>query len=152
MNVVCAYCAAEGKPALIGEKEPLDDPRETHGICTAHQRRLAWTLEESFQQFPPCGREPASLDIEGKSIGPFPRDENDPAGPKGSARLPASLPKPIVYLCRGKRTWLLSQDITDDEGVRSYITATQVPREVDVETALRRVQAEFPEYDIRLLS
>ncbi len=152
MNVVCAYCAAEGKPALIGEKEPFDDPRETHGICAAHQRRLAWTSEESFQQSPPGVREPASPDLEDTPIGPFPRDGNDPMGTRASARLPAPMPKPIVYLCRGSRTWLLSQDIADDEGARSYITATQVPRDVDMETALQMVQAELPEYDIRVLN
>ena len=151
MNVVCAYCAAEGKPALIGEKEPFDDPRETHGVCAEHQRRLAWSIEEFFQQSPPCVREPASPDVEGKPIGPFPRDGNDSVGTKASIRLPASMPKPIVYLCRGNRTWLLSQDISDDKGVRPYITATRVPRDVDVKTALRMVQAEFPDYDIRLL-
>ncbi len=46
MKVVCVYCATEGKPALIGEKEPLDDPRVTHGICAEHQRRLARAAEE----------------------------------------------------------------------------------------------------------
>jgi len=76
---------------------------------------------------------------------------------RGMVAMPAprplpSMPKPIVYLCRGSRTWLLSEDITDGEGARSYITATQVPRDVDVETALRMVQDEFPEYDIRVLN
>lgn len=36
MISVCANCLQEGKPAIIGEKEPLDDRRETHGICPAH--------------------------------------------------------------------------------------------------------------------
>ena len=40
MIVVCAYCAKEGKPALIREKDPLDDPRVTHGVCAEHQLRL----------------------------------------------------------------------------------------------------------------
>ena len=66
MKVVCAYCAAEGKPALIGEKAPLDDPRETHGICVVHQRRLAWTSEESFQQSPPGVREPDTCECQGR--------------------------------------------------------------------------------------
>ncbi len=43
MKVVCAHCATEGKPALMREKEPLDDPRVTHGIWVEHQRRLART-------------------------------------------------------------------------------------------------------------
>ena len=40
----------------------------------------------------------------------------------------------------------------DDESVRSHFTPILLPRDVDVETALRRVQAEFREYDIRVLS
>ncbi len=40
MKVVCVYCAEEGKPALIREKEPLDDPRVTHGVCAEHHLRL----------------------------------------------------------------------------------------------------------------
>lgn len=152
MKVVCASCAAEGKPALMGEKEPLDDPRETHGICAEHQRRLAWTLEEFFQQSPPCVREPASPDIEGKPIGPFPREGNDSVGTKASAGSPSSWPKPILYLCRGERTWLLSQDIAEEEGSRPYFTATQISRDVDGETALRIVQAELPDYDIRVMN
>ncbi len=63
-----------------------------------------------------------------------------------------TMPKRIVYLCRGKRTWLLCQDIADGEGVRSHFTAIELPYDVDVDTALRLVQAEFPEYDIRVLN
>jgi hypothetical protein len=33
MRVVCSWCEAEGKPALVREKEPLEDPEETHGVC-----------------------------------------------------------------------------------------------------------------------
>jgi hypothetical protein len=62
------------------------------------------------------------------------------------------MPKPIVYLCRGERTWLLSQEIADPEGSRPYFTATRISRDADVETALRMVQAEFPDYDIRVLN
>ncbi len=50
MKVVCVYSATEGKPALISEIEPLDDLRVTHGICAAHQRRLARTAKKSSQQ------------------------------------------------------------------------------------------------------
>ncbi len=62
------------------------------------------------------------------------------------------MPKPIVYLCRGRRTWLLLQDIAHDEGVRPYFTAILLPHDVDVETAHQIVQAEFPDYDIRTLT
>ncbi|MGH7230286.1 MAG: hypothetical protein ACREJU_02890 [Nitrospiraceae bacterium] len=40
MKVVCAWCAKEGKLTLVDEKAPLDDWRETHGVCPAHQAQL----------------------------------------------------------------------------------------------------------------
>jgi len=50
MKVVCVYCATEGKPALMGEKAPLDDPRQTHGVCAEHLRRLARPVEDSAER------------------------------------------------------------------------------------------------------
>jgi hypothetical protein len=40
MKTVCAWCEKEGKEALIGEKEPLADSSETHGICGDHREEL----------------------------------------------------------------------------------------------------------------
>src|SRR5438309_1588588 len=43
MRVLCAWCLKENKPeaeALIGEREPLADKRESHGICEHHRREL----------------------------------------------------------------------------------------------------------------
>ncbi|HLF48538.1 MAG TPA: hypothetical protein VJA45_04130 [Methylomirabilota bacterium] len=43
MKAVCAWCLKDGKPedeALIGEKEPLEDERETHGICGTHRQEI----------------------------------------------------------------------------------------------------------------
>jgi hypothetical protein len=40
VKIVCAWCAKEGKPAVIGEKEPLDDPDETTGVCKEHKKQL----------------------------------------------------------------------------------------------------------------
>jgi hypothetical protein len=37
MKIVCSWCRQEGKPELVGEKTPLDDARETHGICVVHR-------------------------------------------------------------------------------------------------------------------
>ena len=37
MKIVCSWCRQEGKNELVGEKAPLDDARETHGICVAHR-------------------------------------------------------------------------------------------------------------------
>ncbi len=62
------------------------------------------------------------------------------------------MPKPTVYLCRDKRTWLLLRNIADEEGVRSYFTAILLPHDVDVETTHRMVQAEFPDYKICVLT
>ena len=36
MRAICAWCRAEGVPADLGGREPLDDPDETHGICELH--------------------------------------------------------------------------------------------------------------------
>jgi hypothetical protein len=36
VRVTCAWCQHEGRPATLGERAPLDDPAETHGICRRH--------------------------------------------------------------------------------------------------------------------
>ena len=36
MKITCAWCQREGQPASLGERAPLDDPAETHGICRRH--------------------------------------------------------------------------------------------------------------------
>jgi hypothetical protein len=40
MKVICSWCEAEGKPAVVREKEPLNDPDETHGVCAEHMVKL----------------------------------------------------------------------------------------------------------------
>lgn len=40
MRAICAWCRAEGSPADLGEREPLEDASETHGICQRHLTRL----------------------------------------------------------------------------------------------------------------
>jgi hypothetical protein len=37
MTIVCSWCRGEGLAGIVGEKAPLDDRRETHGICTSHR-------------------------------------------------------------------------------------------------------------------
>jgi len=44
MKIVCSWCRQEGLPGLVGEKPPLDDPEETHGICRRHARALLEAL------------------------------------------------------------------------------------------------------------
>jgi hypothetical protein len=38
MKIACSWCRKEGKRGVLGEKAPLDDVRETHGICGTHRR------------------------------------------------------------------------------------------------------------------
>jgi hypothetical protein len=40
MKILCAWCLKEGKPAHMGDREPLDDPTETHAICPEHRRQV----------------------------------------------------------------------------------------------------------------
>ena len=44
MKVVCAWCERDGVPAFMGEREPLDDPSTTHGICPRHLTLMLGTL------------------------------------------------------------------------------------------------------------
>ena len=37
MKIICSWCRQEEKPELVGGKAPLDDARETHGICVVHR-------------------------------------------------------------------------------------------------------------------
>ena len=49
MQIICAWCRREGRPALLGHKPPFDDPSETHSVCERHRRRVLDALEaESF--------------------------------------------------------------------------------------------------------
>src|SRR5262245_39656022 len=47
VNALCAWCQKEGRPAFLGEREPFDDPGETHGICAEHRRMLLAQLPSS---------------------------------------------------------------------------------------------------------
>jgi hypothetical protein len=50
MKVICAWCQREGRSGFLREREPLDDPSETHGICLRHQQQVVATLPS--QSFP----------------------------------------------------------------------------------------------------
>jgi hypothetical protein len=56
MKVMCAHCAKEGKPALIREKEPREDPTITHGICNDHGRQLFHEIAGLRKQLAAPGR------------------------------------------------------------------------------------------------
>jgi len=48
---------------------------------------------------------------------------------------------------------MLCEDIPEDEGATfTRSTATPLPRDVDVETALQKMQAQFPEFETRMMS
>ena len=47
MGVVCSWCEVEGKPTVVREKEPLDDPDETHGVCPEDKEELGYAGNSS---------------------------------------------------------------------------------------------------------
>ncbi|HQW91413.1 MAG TPA: hypothetical protein PK478_16270 [Nitrospira sp.] len=61
MKVICSWCQSEGRSALVREKAPLADLRETHGICSDHLQQMA------------VGRDPL---IPGYDEGSLPRHES----------------------------------------------------------------------------
>jgi hypothetical protein len=48
MQVICAWCAHEGKPALLLHKAPFDDIGPTHGICTDHLKVVQSEIRARF--------------------------------------------------------------------------------------------------------
>jgi hypothetical protein len=36
MRALCSWCQAEGSPAFLGEREPLENPTDTFGVCPRH--------------------------------------------------------------------------------------------------------------------
>ena len=44
MRIACAWCEHDRVPAFMGEREPLDDPTITHGICPRHLTQLLGTM------------------------------------------------------------------------------------------------------------
>jgi hypothetical protein len=53
MQVLCAWCHRDGKPAFLGEREPLENPGPTHGICTSHNEQVLESLPS--RSFPDTG-------------------------------------------------------------------------------------------------
>jgi hypothetical protein len=52
MTIVCSWCRGEGCSGIIGEKAPLEDRRETHGICMSHRIsvQIRWQLALGSQE------------------------------------------------------------------------------------------------------
>ena len=44
VKAYCAWCREEGRTGNLGEREPFEDPGETHGVCDRHQQQLLSTL------------------------------------------------------------------------------------------------------------
>lgn len=44
MHILCAWCRREGQPGYLGEREPLDNPQPTHGVCARHKVQLLESL------------------------------------------------------------------------------------------------------------
>lgn len=55
MKIVCSWCRQEGKTELVGEKAPLDDARETHGICVFHRHDVEARWHASTHTASPAG-------------------------------------------------------------------------------------------------
>ena len=54
MKIICSWCRLEGKKDLMGEKPPLTDERETHGICVVHRHEVKarWQLSIHLASYP----------------------------------------------------------------------------------------------------
>src|SRR5262245_64848135 len=44
MRVLCAWCCREGLAGYLGEREPLENPEPTHGVCQPHLTQLLESL------------------------------------------------------------------------------------------------------------
>jgi hypothetical protein len=61
MNLVCARCQQEGKPALLGEIEALDEQAEAYELCWHH--RLELLGETTADRDAPAATRPLHLFI-----------------------------------------------------------------------------------------
>lgn len=62
MNVVCAWCKAEGMPALIRIVEPVSNTEVSHGICEHHQVEFLAAADRWTELMQPRWGSSASLD------------------------------------------------------------------------------------------
>ncbi|HXG05566.1 MAG TPA: hypothetical protein VNO23_19390 [Candidatus Binatia bacterium] len=52
MKAFCAWCRRDGLVGFLGDREPLDDPGETHGICPRHHAELIAELHRDLSAPP----------------------------------------------------------------------------------------------------
>ena len=55
MKIICSWCRQEGKTELMGEKAPLKDKRETHGICVVHRHEVEARWQASIHSISHAG-------------------------------------------------------------------------------------------------
>ncbi|MGQ0670788.1 MAG: hypothetical protein ACT4PO_14155 [Actinomycetota bacterium] len=53
MKLLCAWCEKEGRPAVLAEVEPKDDPTPTHGMCPEHRLQAEKELEALRKKIDP---------------------------------------------------------------------------------------------------
>jgi hypothetical protein len=56
MKLKCAWCEREGRPANVGEVEPVENRSETHGLCPEHHRK--WLESLGISDHPPAAQAP----------------------------------------------------------------------------------------------
>ena len=44
LRAFCAWCQRDGGPSFLGDREPLDDDSETHGVCRRHLQYILAAL------------------------------------------------------------------------------------------------------------
>jgi len=70
MHIICSWCRKEGQIGLVGEKDPLEDRRETHGICLAHYEtaRIEWRAASRALARTDVPRAPIETEVRGVVI------------------------------------------------------------------------------------
>jgi hypothetical protein len=58
MKLKCAWCEREGRPASVGDVEPIDNRADTHGVCEQH--RDEWLTSLGLTPPPPGSSRTAS--------------------------------------------------------------------------------------------
>ncbi len=63
MRIICSWCRGEGQIGLVGEKAPLEDRRETHGICTVHRLSVQARWRNTVRGAETIGRQLVSVGV-----------------------------------------------------------------------------------------
>jgi hypothetical protein len=71
MHIICSWCRREGRIGLVGEKDPIEDRRETHGICPFHfeAARKEWQVVELMRRTKELVHAPMGTDASGAVSG-----------------------------------------------------------------------------------